>query len=56
MRKMLTEVLLSVTNDELHNIAKEAYNDALIGTCTINATLFLLGFYIAMLLYLVENF
>ncbi|XP_020914170.1 arginine/serine-rich protein PNISR isoform X2 [Exaiptasia diaphana] len=29
MRTMLTEILLTVTNDELHNIAKESYSEAL---------------------------
>ena len=32
IRKLLTEVLLTVTNEELKKIAQETYNEALRGT------------------------
>jgi len=35
IRKLLTEVLLTVTNEEMKKIAQETYNEALRGTLLV---------------------
>ena len=41
IRKLLTEVLLTVTNEEVKKIAQETYNEALRGTLPVLLVVFI---------------